>query len=568
MEKVKTYQSQSFFTIDVTIDDIFTIEDFTDEHQMIAQTTADYIEQEVKPVLPKMEKQNFSEVKKLIRKAGELGLLGTDIPEDYGGIALDKISSIVITEIMATSRSFSITYSGQVGIGSLPIVYYGTEMQKADYLLHVASGEKIGAYALTEPNAGTDALSIKTTARLSKDRRYYILNGEKQFITNSSFADFFILYAKIDGDKFTAFIVDRDTEGITIGPEEQKMGLKGSSTTSIVLNDVHVPVENVLGEIGKGHSIAFNILNIGRHKISATCLGTGKRALELATQHATERIQFERSLSEFNLIKEKIALMAVKIFAMESMVYRTAGEFERGAVYSKQNRLSFVNLLKIFAPECSANKVFASEALDAIVDESLQIHGGYGFTSEYEIETLYRDSRINRIFEGTNEINRMLIANAILNEKDGYPSTRTINGTLSGRFGSEWSQLNLLRELTFFLVQHVKESIPNYSEEQELLACISDFAINIFALESSLLRIEKMFVKGNVKKISHYEAIVKVLAEEIAGEFFKKAISLSANVPSSFKQKLFEIMKFLQNKSFDSINEKRKIAEVIFKGSY
>ena len=488
MEKLDT-TPKLIFTDEIDLHDVFTVEDFTDEHEMIAQTTKDFVEQDVMPVLPKIENQAFDESVKLIKKSGDLGLLGPDIPEKYGGLSLDKVTSIIITEQMAKTRSFVVTYSGQVGIGSLPIVYYGTDEQKTAYLPFVASGEKIGAYALTEPDAGTDALGIKTTAKLSEDGTHYILNGEKQFITNASFADFLILYAKIDGEKFTAFIIDKDSEGLSIGPEEQKMGLKGSSTTPVILNDVRVPKENVLGEIGRGHSIAFNILNIGRHKISATCLGTAKRALELAVEHATERKQFKRPLAEFNLIKEKIADMALKIFAMESTVYRTAGEFEKGARYCEENDLPFLKILKNYAVECSANKVYASESLDAIVDEALQIHGGYGYVNEYEIETLYRDSRINRIFEGTNEINRMVIANTLLSE-NGFPPERQVKGDLSGQFDRQWEFAKLLREVTNALVSYVNANFDNPAEEQELLASIADFATAAFTLESSLIRIE------------------------------------------------------------------------------
>lgn len=327
---MEQFSSNPFLKKVISLDDIFTPENFTEEHRMIASTASAYVEQEVLPVLPEIEKQQFDQSIELLRKAGELGLLGSDVPEEYGGLDLDKISSVIIMEEIGKTRSFSTTFGGQIGIGSLPIVYYGTDEQKEKYLPYVVSGEKIGAYALTEPSAGTDALSIKTSARLSDDGKYYLINGEKQFITNASFADFFILYAKVDGEKFTAFIVDKNSEGITIGPEEKKMGLKGSSTTPVILEDVKVPVENVLGEIGRGHLIAFNILNNGRHKISAASLGMAKRALELAVQHVTERKQFNRLLSQFPLIQEKIADIAAKIFTIESMVYRSAGELDRG----------------------------------------------------------------------------------------------------------------------------------------------------------------------------------------------------------------------------------------------
>ncbi|GAB3053248.1 acyl-CoA dehydrogenase family protein [Virgibacillus ainsalahensis] len=562
MEKIKDYQSDSFFTETFGLDDIFTKEDFTDEHQMMADTAASFVDQDLLPVLPEIENQDFDKVKSMIRKSGEIGLLGIDIPEAYGGMELDKVSSIIITEQIAKGRSFSITYSGQVGIGSLPIVYYGSDDQKKRYLPLVASGEKIGSYALTEPDAGTDAIGIKTTAKLNEDGTHYIINGEKQFITNASFADFFILYAKIDGEKFTAFIIDKDAAGLTIGPEEQKMGLKGSSTTSIVLNDLKIPVENVLGEIGRGHSIAFNILNIGRHKISATCLGTSKRALELAVQHVTERKQFKRALSEFSLTKEKIATMTSNIFTMESMVYRTAGEFEKGADYAKNNNIPFIKMLKDYALECSVNKVLASEMLDYIVDEALQLHGGYGFISEYEIETLYRDSRINRIFEGTNEINRIVIANTMLQNSDNYLVSRKVKEGQSQELQSQWQLLRALREFTSTFIHDVKEAYSNPDEEQELLVRIADFSILTYALESNLVRFEKMLRNNSSKNLNQSERLVKVFAEEAAVQFLTKAMSISYN-SKKLAQKLSELVSHINESRIDVIEEKRQIANFV-----
>lgn len=567
MQKVKKYQSHAFFTETFELQDIFTKEDFSEEHKMMADTTASFVEQDLLPVLPEMEKQDFNQVTSMIKKSGELGLLGVDIPEVYGGMELDKVSSIIITEQMAKSRSFAITYSGQVGIASLPIVYYGTDDQRKRYLPGVVSGDKIGAYALTEPNAGTDAIGIKTTATLSADGAYYVIHGEKQFITNASFADFFILYAKIDGDKFTAFIIEKNTDGLMIGPEEQKMGLKGSSTTSIVLDNVKVPVENVLGEIGRGHIIAFNILNIGRHKISATCLGTAKRALELAIQHTTERKQFKRALAAFNLTKEKLATMATHIFTMESMVYRTAGELEKGTDYARKNNTPFVRLLKNYAAECSVNKVFSSEALDYTVDESLQLHGGYGFISEYEIETLYRDSRINRIFEGTNEINRMVIANTLLENVDSYFIDRTVNGGWSKPLEKQWGLLKRLRTYTSAFIHDVKENYSNLAEEQELLMCISDFAILTYAIESNLLRLEKMVRNQSCKDIQQKERLVKVFTVEAAVQFLTKALSICIS-SDHLKQHLTKLMWQIHEDRLDIIEEKRQIADAVIQNGY
>ncbi len=567
MEKVKGYQSHAFFREEMELNDVFTKEDFSDEHQMMADTTASFVEQDLLPVLPDIEKQDFDKVVKMIEKSGELGLLGIDIPEEYGGMELDKVSAIIITEQIAKGRSFSITYSGQVGIGSLPIVYYGTDDQKRRYLPFVASGEKIGSYALTEPDAGTDAVGIKTSAKLSDDGTHYVINGEKQFITNASIADFFVLYAKIDGDKFTAFIIDKDTDGLTIGPEEQKMGLKGSSTTSIVLNDVKVRVENVLGEIGRGHLIAFNILNIGRHKISSTCLGSSKRALELAVQHVTERKQFKRTLSEFNLTKEKLATMAANIFAMESMVYRTAGEFEKGAEFAGNNGIPFLEILKNYAAECSVNKVFASEALDYIVDESLQLHGGYGFVSEYEIETLYRDSRINRIFEGTNEINRIVIANTILQNVEDYAKNLTVVDGYSEEIQDQWRLVNGLREFTAKFAKYVKETYADADEEQELLVRIADFTILTYGLESSLLRVEKILKNNSSKNVEQKVKLAQVFAEEAAVQFLTNALSIS--YPShELKAKLAELISIINENRIDIIEVKRQVAKAVVESGY
>ncbi|RSL33571.1 acyl-CoA dehydrogenase [Salibacterium salarium] len=492
MQNLEKYKGSDSLNEHFGFDDIFTVEDFTAEHKKVAKTAEAFVTEDVIPVMPEVEKQNFEPLKQLLKKAGERGLLGVDLPKQFGGGNFDKIHSVIIMEQMGWSRSFPVPFGGQTGIGSLPILYYGSKQQKNAYLPDVIAGNKIGAYALTEPEAGTDALGIKTHAVLSSDQRYYIINGEKQWIGNANFADFFIVYTKINGDQFTAFIVDRNTEGIAIGQEEQKMGLLGSSTASVFLKDVHVPVENVLGDIGKGHKIAFNILNIGRHKISASSLGASKKAMNLAVRHVTSRKQFKRPLSDFTLIKQKIADMAVKIFAIESTVYRTAGEMAKGAFYCEKNDTEFAEILKAFAIDCSVNKVFATEALDEIVDESMQMHGGYGYMREYEIETMYRDARINRIFEGTNEINRIVIANSILKEEISLE--HKLMDQCSGGLEQEWAQLDLLREGTNDFIQFVRETYEEPNEEQEVLASMAEFVIDVYILESAMIRVEKMMI--------------------------------------------------------------------------
>lgn len=392
---------------------VYTPEDYTSEQKMIAKTTDEFVENEVLPQVEYLEKHEFDRSVKLLKQAGELGLLGADVPEEYGGLVLDKITSALIAEKMSRAGGFSITHGAHVGIGSLPIVLFGTEEQKQAYLPALAVGEKIAAYALTEPGSGSDALGARTTARLNAEGTHYVLNGEKQWITNAGFADVFVVYAKIDGDKFSAFIVERQFPGVSVGPEEKKMGIKSSSTRTLILEDALVPKENVLGEIGKGHVIAFNILNIGRYKLGVGAVGAGKRALEITSQYVNQRQQFKTPIAKFSLTQEKLATMASKLYATESSVYRTVGLFEdhMGQLSEEQQKdgKQIAASIAEYAIECSLNKVFATESLDYIVDEGVQLHGGYGFMSEYEIERLYRDSRINRIFEGTNEINRLLV---------------------------------------------------------------------------------------------------------------------------------------------------------------
>ncbi|MDT3698625.1 MAG: acyl-CoA dehydrogenase family protein [Thermincola sp.] len=520
----------SFLLGQTNLQDIFTPEDFTEEHCMIFRTTMGFITDNVLTRMDELESKKEGLNRELLEASAELGLLGTEIPEEYDGLAMDKISSAIIAECMGWAGSFAQTQGGQVGIGSLPIVFFGSHEQKKKYLPGISSAENIAAYALTEPGAGSDAMSIKTKAVLSPDGKYYILNGNKQFITNAGIADVFIVFAKIDGDKFTAFIVDGNSEGLSFGPEEKKMGIKGSSTRTLFFEDVKVPVENVLYEIGRGHVVAFNILNLGRYKVAAHCVGMAKYALELSATFANDRKQFGIPIANFGLIKEKLAEMAVRIYVMESMVYRTGGLLENIlhnlGTSGRNGGLVAARGIEEYALECAMNKVFTSEELAYVVDEGVQIHGGYGFTSEYPIERLYRDARIYKIFEGTNEINRSLIPAALLR--------RAGKGDLPLQEALEKLRVDLEEGVTFRegesgLVQAAKDiflltigaGLQKYGDglvkHQEIIGRLADLAIQAFAMESAWLRARKAVVKDGEAKAGLKLAMAKIYINSTIG---------------------------------------------------
>ena len=500
------YQPSEFF---------FTPEDFTDEHQLIAKSAKRFLEKEVRPNNEEIEKQDFGLVRKLLEKAGELGLLGHSIPEAYGGLGLDKISKGLVGESLGSAGGYGVAHSNHTCIATLPITYFGTPQQKDKYLPKLATGEFIGAYCLTEPEAGSDALSAKTTAKLNSAGTHYILNGTKMFITNADFSDTFIVYAKVDGSDFTALIVEKDHPGLSLGPEEQKMGIKGSSTRAIIFEDCEVPVENLLGQIGKGHVIALNVLNLGRYNLGSACMGAAKYGLELTLKYTSKRHQFGKAIADFAATQEKLADMALRIYASESLQYRTAGYLEDalGGLYESEDYGVIAKQLMEYAVECAICKVHGSETLDFVVDEALQLHGGYGFIKEYKVEQMYRDSRINRIFEGTNEVNRLLIPGNLLKQaaKGKLPlpemtaaameemkSPVTIGNPSISR---EIEAVKAIRRIFLFCIGIAYEKYGSgLSEEQEVLMALADIAIALYALESAVMRTTKAIETDKQKR--------------------------------------------------------------------
>ncbi len=494
---------------------VFIPEDFDDIHMMIKKTSSDFMKNQVEPKIDEIEEMAEGVTLGLLREAGELGLMGSDIPEEYGGEEADKITTMIITENASLcGGSFATAFGAHTGIGTLPIVYFGNEEQKKKYLPGLATGEKIAAYALTEPEAGSDALNCKTKAVLSDDGKHYILNGAKQYITNASWAHVIVTYAKIDGERFTAFIVDADSEGVTIDPEEKKMGIKGSSTTSVIFENCKVPVENMLWHEGKGHQVAFNILNIGRFKLGAGCIGGSKKVIEFSSEYALQRIQFKQPIAQFNIIKNKFANMAILTYLMESLVYRIGGMIDEKleeVMESGAESSDIVQAIQEYAIECSISKVWCSEAMDYVVDEGVQIFGGYGYGQEYPAERSYRDNRINRIFEGTNEVNRMLIPGTLLRKamKQEVPFMEAVmglGGTLKqakeaeapeGTPEREEFYLNNMKTLFLLAAGNAAQSFgEDLTKEQEILCRLADMAMEIFAAESGLLRAKKMLAQG------------------------------------------------------------------------
>jgi butyryl-CoA dehydrogenase len=538
---VKRTTGGSFLIEDVRPEDIFTLEDLSEEQKQIVETTLEFAEKEVQPNIPAIEEKQYDVSRGLMRKAGELGLLCVDIPEAYGGLEMDKVTSALIADKIAISGSFSVVFGAHVGIGTLPLVWYGTPEQKQKYLPKLASGEWIAAYALSEASSGSDAMNIRTQAKLSPDGKFYLLNGEKMWITNSGMASLFTIFAKIDGEKFSAFLVEAGTPGLVIGREEHKLGIRGSSTCPLVLTDCQVPVENLLGEVGKGHHIAFNILNVGRYKLGAGAIGGAKYAFRYGIRFAKERIAFSKPITSFGLVQEKIADSAAGLYAAESLVYRVVGAIDASLAELDKNApnltMEIQKRIEEFAVECSIIKVWCSEMLERVVDQMLQLHGGYGYVEDYPAERGYRDARINKIFEGTNEINRLIITGwtikramqgrlallpaikKVMDEVMAGPSAREER---TGDLAAEHALLASAKKLGLFCAGAASQRYGNdLADQQEVMGALADILSEVLVLESAILRAEKLKEKNAlaVKLTKYYAArsfrVVEGAAERV-----------------------------------------------------
>lgn len=569
----------------------FTAEDFAEEQLMIKDMCNQFLDSEIYPNLDRIDSLEAGLMKSLLTKAGEQGLLSVSFPEEFGGLGKDFITATIVNEYLGAGHSFSVAIAAHTGIGTLPILYFGTPEQKAKYIPKLISGEWAGAYGLTEPNSGSDALGAKTTAKLSDDGKHYILNGQKCWITNGGFAQVYTVFAKVDGDKFTGFIVDRGTEGFTQGPEEHKMGIKGSSTVQLYFQDCKVPVENVLGEIGKGHKIAFNILNIGRLKLCAAAIGGARRALTETVVYAKTREQFKQPISNFGAIKHKLAEAAIKVFVAESALYRTAkwiDDKEHELLASgKAFNEALLGGAEEYAIECAMLKVYGSEVLDFVVDEGVQVHGGNGFSAEYNISRAYRDSRINRIYEGTNEINRLLTLDMTLKRAMGGrldlmgPAMAVQKELMSiPDFGAEdeqpfASELKLIANFKKAILMAsgaaVQKLMMKIESEQEVLMNIADMAIETFNAESVLLRVMKMVeTKGEAACGMQLDIMRSYLydAADKINKSGKDAINAFADGDEQ-RMILMGLKRFTKAEPFNSKDARRRIADkMITEGKY
>jgi len=572
-------------------DEVFTPEDFSEQHQLIGQTTEEFALNEIIPNIEKIEHKDFSVTRGLLKKAGDLGLSGVEIPEVYGGLEMDKVTAAVIADHIAKYAGFATTWGGHTGIGTLPIVYFGTEEQKKKYLPRLAAGEIVGAYALSEASSGSDALNCRARAQLSADKAHYVLNGEKMWITNAGFADLFTVFAKVDGEKFTAFLVERNFPGFSVGAEEHKLGIRGSSTCPIILNDCKVPAENVLGEIGKGHVIAFNILNVGRFKLGAMCVGGARLAIENAIGYAKQRKAFSKVIADFGLVREKLANMATLIYVGESLVYRTVGmmdtalsEVDKSAADAAKQTLKAI---EEYAVECSIIKVWGSEMIDYVVDETVQIYGGYGFVEEYPAERAYRDARINRIFEGTNEINRLIITGFLLKRAtsgqlplmpaikklmDEVLSGPSSGDEVEGPLAEEQRLVASAKKLALFAAGAASQKyLQAIQDQQEILGAIADMVIETYAMESAVLRAAKIAEKQGESATALPIAMTRVYISQAMEKIEAAAKKVIAAVADGdmLRTQLAILRRLAKYEPFNTIELRQQIAQrMIERGKY
>ena len=607
---------------------VFTPEDFTGDQRLIGQTAEEFVAKDVIPLIPELEQHKERLMATLLKKAGEIGLLGGGVPEEFGGSGLDRISSMLLSEKASAYASFSVTVGAHSGIGTLPIVYFGTAEQKRKYLPKLATGEWIASYCLSEPQAGSDAQNARTRAVLSPDGRHWLLNGQKMWITNGGFADVYIVFAKVDGEKFSAFIVERGFPGFSVGAEEKKMGLRGSSTVPIFFENCQVPRENLLHEIGRGHIVAFNILNVGRFSLGAACIGGAKNEIEAAARYARERTAFGHRIGEFGLIRAKLAEMSIRTFALESIIYRTAGlieqqlEREREAAAdtaatalrtgqetdqdtdrNTDQARHAMKLLEEYAVECSIAKVYGSEVLDYVVDEAVQIYGGYGFHEDYPVARGYRDSRVNRIFEGTNEINRLLIiqmlikralagslpllaAGAKLQEEilsgplSSAASDSSSNASSNASPDNPWSneERTLAGAKKLFLLAAgaaMQKHRERLADQQEIVAALADIVIEMYAMESALLRAQKQSQKSEGARVgiasgislaaSPMTAAARVLLHDSADHIERCARTVLAATAEgdTLRTQLAILRRFAKRDPVDTIALRRVVADAV-----
>ncbi|MGM0559416.1 MAG: acyl-CoA dehydrogenase family protein [Myxococcota bacterium] len=580
----------SFLINEVGVEDIQTPEKFTEDQQMFAKTAEDFMEKEVFPYVDQLEDKDFDKMVEIMKKAASLGLLMIDIPEAYGGLQVDKTTSMIVSERVSKYAGFAATYGAQTTIGMLPTLYFGTEEQKQEWLPKLGSGEAFAAYALTEPGSGSDALAAKTRAELTEDGEHYILNGTKMWITNAGFADLYTVFGQVDGDKFTAFLVEADRDGVSTGAEEHKMGQHGSSTRQVTLEDVRVPASNVLGEIGKGHKIAFNILNIGRFKLGVGSLGGAKRGLSIAASYANEREQFGQPISNFGAIRSKLARMATKCYALEAMSYRVAGYMDRkletldadAGDYPEQA----MKAIEEFAVEDSIMKVFGSEVGEYVADEAVQIHGGYGYSSEYEVERMYRDVRISRIYEGTNEINRMLIPGMILKrtmkgQLNLFEMIQQVEASLSEpkkptppglgddpKLSFETFMTQQAKKLVVYTAnQAIQKHMADLKEQQEILVDLADMIIHLYAMDSTVTRTLQMIEANGLDSSLLARDATRLQATNSFNEIRGLAEKLLTHLAIDDSDKLNTHLEALERLTFrpqvDTIGLERSIAAIV-----